>query len=180
MIKVYHDKTKPTRLFIIISVQIIMSKKKQKTPSFKELQKAWYKILDESGFDDIERSGKNRQRFFDEYSGILKRPTSVIRAKYDLFTEKYYNIASFLSQNATFLPKIDRKVLELHGKGYTTQRVSDYLRENFEYPLNKKGRKGKPYSIFFVHTKLKYLKLLILIYARTDSLESVKISWQSL
>ena len=157
-----------------------MSKKKQKTPSFKELQKAWYKILDESGFDDIERSGKNRQRFFDEYSGILKRPTSVIRAKYDLFTEKYYNIASFLSQNATFLPKIDLKVLELHGKGFTTQQISDYLRDNFEYPLNKKGRKGKPYSIFFVHTKLKYLKLLILIYAKTDSLESVKISWQSL
>ena len=157
-----------------------MSKKKQKTPSFKELQKAWYKILDESGFDDIERSGKNRQRFFDEYSGILKRPTSVIRAKYDLFTEKYYNIASFLSYNATFLPKIDRKVLQLHGKGYTTQRISDYLRENFEYPLNKKGRKGKPYSIFFVHTKLKYLKLLILIYARTDCLDTVKISWQSM
>ena len=157
-----------------------MSKKEQKKPSFKELQRAWYKILDESGFDDIERSGKNRQRFFDEYSGILKRPTSVIRAKYDLFTEKYYNIASFLSQNATFLPKIDLKVLELLGKGYTTQRISDYLRDNFEYPLNKKGRKGKPYSIFYVHTKLKYLKLLILIYAKTDSLESVKKSWQSL
>ncbi len=157
-----------------------MSKKEQKTPKFKELQRAWYKLLDESGFDDIERSGKNRQRFFDEYSGILKRPTSVIRAKYDLFTEKYYNIASFLSYNATFLPKIDRKVLELHGKGYTTQRISDYLRENFEYPLNKKGRKGKPYSIFYVHTKLKYLKLLILIYARTDCMESVKISWQSM
>ena len=157
-----------------------MSKKKLKTPSFKELQKAWYKILAESGFDDIERSGKNRQRFFDEYSGILKRPTSVIRAKYDLFTEKYYNIASFLSYNATFLPKIDRKVLQLHGKGYTTQRISDYLRENFEYPLNKKGRSGKPYSVFFVHTKLKYLKLLILIYARTDCLDTVKISWQSM
>ena len=157
-----------------------MSKKEQKKPSFKELQRAWYKILDESGFDDIERSGKNRHRFFDEYSGILKRPTSVIRAKYDLFTEKYYNIASFLSYNATFLPKIDRKVLELHGKGFTTQRVSDYLRENFEYPLNKKGRSGKPYSVFFVHTKLKYLKLLILIYARTDCLETVKISWQSM
>ena len=158
-----------------------MSKKKQKTPSFKELQKAWYKILDDSGFDDIERSGKNKDQFtIDEYSGILKRPTSVIRAKYDLFTEKYYNIASFLSYNATFLPKIDRKVLELHGKGYTTQRISDYLRENFEYPLNKKGRSGKPYSVFFVHTKLKYLKLLILIYARTDCLETVKISWQSM
>ena len=158
-----------------------MSNKEQKKPSFKELQRAWYKILDESGFDDIERSGKNRDQFtIDEYSGILKRPTSVVRAKYNLFIEKYYNIASFLSQNATFLPKIHRNVLELHGKGYTTQRVSDYLREHFEYPLNKKGRSGKPYSVFFVHTKLKYLKLLILIYARTDCLDTVKISWQSM
>lgn len=157
-----------------------MSNKKLKTPKFRELQREWYKILEESGFDDIERSGKNRDRFFDEYSGILKRPTSVLRAKYNFFTENYYNIASFLSQNATFLPKIDLKILELHGLGYTTQRVSDHLRENFKYPLNKRGRSGKPYSVFFVHTKLKYLKLLILIYARTDCLENVKISWQSM
>ena len=34
-----------------------MSNKEQKKPSFKELQREWYKILDESGFDDIERSG---------------------------------------------------------------------------------------------------------------------------
>ena len=67
-----------------------MSNKKQKKPSFKELQKAWYKILDESGFDDIERSGKNRDQFtIDEYSGILKRPTSVVRAKYNLIIENY-------------------------------------------------------------------------------------------
>ena len=157
-----------------------MSKKEQKKPSFKELQRAWYKLLDESGFDDIERSGKNRQRFFDEYSGILKRPTSVIRAKYDLFTEKYYNIASFLSYNATFLPKIDRKVLELHGNGQTIQCISNYLREHFEYPLQKTPRKRKPYSVFYVHNKLKYLKLLILIFAKSNCLESVKISWQSM
>ena len=90
------------------------------------------------------------------------------------------NIASFLSYNATFLPKIDRKVLELHGKGYTIQRISNHLREHFEYPLNKLGRSGKPYSVFFVHTKLKYLKLLILIFAKSNCLESVKISWQSM
>ena len=147
---------------------------------FRKLQREWYKRLEATGFDDIERSGKNRSKYYDEYSGILKRPQSVLRNKYNFFTYKYYDIASYLGYNATFLPKIDRKVLELHGKGYTTQRVSDYLREKFAYPLNKKGRSGKPYSVFFVHTKLKYLKLLILIYARTDCLETVKISWQSM
>ena len=148
--------------------------------AFKKLQNEWYKRLDESGFNDIERSGKRRQDYFNEYGGILQKPLSVIRHKYNIFTQIYYEIASFLSQNATFLPKIDRKVLELHGDGYTIQRISNYLRDNFKYPLNKKGRKGKPYSVFYVHTKLKYLKLLILIYAKTDCLENVKISWQSM
>ena len=78
------------------------------------------------------------------------------------------------------MPKIDRNILELHGDGYTIAKISSHLRDNYEYPLNKKGRKGKPYSVFYVHTKLKYLKLLILVYSKTDCLETVKISWQSL
>ena len=93
-----------------------MSDKKRE---FRKLQREWYKRLEASGFDDIERSGKNRTKYYDEYSGILKRPQSVLRNKYNLFTYKYYDIASYLGYNAIFLPKIDLKVLELHGKGYT-------------------------------------------------------------
>ena len=148
--------------------------------AFKKLQNDWYKRLDDSGFNDIERSGKHRHLYFNEYGGILKKPLSVLRRKLNIFTYHYYDIACFLGYNATFLPKIDRKVLELHGNGYTIQRISNYLRDNFKYPLNKKGRKGKPYSVFYVHTKLKYLKLLITIYAKTDCLETVKKSWQSI
>ena len=158
-----------------------MSEEKQTTKqAFKKLQREWYKRLDASGFNDIERSGKKRQDLFNEYSGILQKPLSIIRHKYNIFTQNYYEISRFLSYHATFLPKIDRKVLELHGNGQTIQQISNYLRDNFEYPLNKKGRKGTPYSIFFVHTKLKSLKLLILIYAETENLESVKKSWQSI
>ena len=158
-----------------------MSNEKQLTKhAFRKLQNEWYKRLDDSGFIDIERSGKKRQELFNEYSGILQKPLSIIRHKYNTYTQKYYEISRFLANHATFLPKIDRKILKLHGKGYTIQRISNYLRDNFEYPLNKKGRKGKPYSVFYVHTKLKSLKLLILVYAKTESLESVKISWQSL
>ena len=148
--------------------------------AFKELRKEWYKRLDDSGFNDIERSGKRRQDLFNEYSGILQKPLSVIRHKYNIFTQYYYEIASFLSQNAIFLPRIDRKVLELHGDGHTIQYISNYLRKKFKYPLNKKGRKGKPYSVYYVHAKLKYLKLLILVYSKTDCVDSVKISWQSM
>ena len=148
--------------------------------AFRELQREWYKRLDDSGFNDIERSGKRRQDLFNEYGGILQKPLSVIKHKYNIFTQYYYEIASFLSQNATFLPRIDRKILELHGDGHTIQYISNYLRNNFKYPLNKKGRKGKPYSVYYVHTKLKYLKLLILLYSRTNCMESVKKSWQSM
>ena len=158
-----------------------MSNEKQTTKqAFKKLQKEWYKRLDDSGFNDIERSGKKRQDCFNEYGGILQKPLSIIRHKYNIFTYKYYDIACYLSYNCPFLPKIDRKVLELHGKGQTIQQISNYLRDNFKYPLNKKGKPGKPYSVFYVHSKLKYLKLLILVYAQTDCVESVKISWQSM
>jgi len=69
--------------------------------AFRELRKEWYKRLDDSGFNDIERSGKRRQDLFNEYSGILQKPLSIIRYKYNIFTQYYYEIASFLSQNAT-------------------------------------------------------------------------------
>ena len=148
--------------------------------AFRELQKVWYKRLDESGFNDIERSGRRRQDLFKEYSGLLQKPLSILRHKYNKYTQIYYEISRFLANHATFLPKIDRNILELHGDGYTIAKISSHLRDNYKYPLNKKGRKGKPYSVFYVHTKLKYLKLLILVYAKTDCLETVKISWQSL
>ena len=158
-----------------------MSDKKQLTKhAFKKLQRDWYKRLDESGFNDIERSGTKRQDCFNEYNGIMQKPLHTIRRKYNFFTYKYYDIACYLGYHATFLPKIDRKVLELHGNGQTIQCISNYLRDHFEYPLQKTPRKRKPYSVFYVHNKLKYLKLLILIYARTDCLETVKISWQSM
>ena len=158
-----------------------MSDKKQLTKhAFKKLQRDWYKRLDESGFNDIERSGTKRQDCFNEYNGIMQKPLHTIRRKYNFFTYKYYDIACYLGYHATFLPKIDRKVLELHGNGQTIQCISNYLREHFEYPLQKTPRKRKPYSVFYVHNKLKSLKLLILIYAKTDSLESVKESWQSM
>ena len=158
-----------------------MSDKKQLTKhAFKKLQRDWYKRLDESGFNDIERSGTKRQDCFNEYNGIMQKPLHTIRRKYNFFTYKYYDIACYLGYHATFLPKIDRKVLELHGNGQTIQCISNYLRDHFEYPLQKTPRKRKPYSVFYVHNKLKSLKLLILIYAKTDSLESVKESWQSM
>ena len=156
------------------------NKKPYNNKAFKKLRNDWYKRLDESGFIDIERTGKRRHDLYNERSGHLRHPTSVLRHKYNIFTYIYYDIASYLSYNATFLPKIDRKILKLHGTGYTIQRISNYLRENFKYPLNRKGRKGKPYSVFYVHTKLKYLKLLILVYAQTENLNDVKISWQSI
>ena len=158
-----------------------MSEEKQTTKqAFKKLQREWYKRLDDSGFNDIERSGKKRQDCFNEYNGIMQKPLHTIRRKYNFFTYKYYDIACYLGYHATFLPKIDRKVLELHGNGQTIQCISNYLRDHFEYPLQKTPRKRKPYSVFYVHNKLKSLKLLILIYAKTDSLESVKESWQSM
>ena len=148
--------------------------------AFRKLRKRWYKRLRDEGFIDIEYPSKNHLDRFNDFGGILKNPLSVYRHKYNFFTELYYEISRFLGNHATFLSKIDAKLLELHGEGYTIANISSHLRKNFKHPLNKKGRKGIPYSSFYVHSRLKVLKLLIYVYADTEDMESVKKSWQLL
>ena len=145
-----------------------------------KLRKAWYEHLKELGFNDVEFSGKQDYKLFNDHSGILKNSSTLLSSKYNIFTYTYYEIARYLGHNATFLSKIDAKLLELHGDGYTINKISLYLRDNFKYPKQNTPRKRKPYSDFWVYNKLKSLKSLIFIYNDTNCLESVKESWQLL
>lgn len=148
--------------------------------AFNKLRQAWYSHLKNEGFVDIEYCGKDRFEQFNDFSGILRKPLSVFRSRYNFSTALYYEISRFIGNHATFLSKIDAKLLELHGEGYTILKISTYLRANYNSPLNKKGRKGIPYSTYYVHSRLKALKSLILVYSETNCLDSVKESWQLL
>ena len=118
----------------------------------------WYKKLDNSGFDDIERGGKNRQRYFDEYSGILLKPLSYMKHNFNSFAlQHYHNLLSFswlridLRSLPSFKPHHDQKsdiyikkkdcldfpnylsstdriMLRMYGEGETMNDISIHLR----------------------------------------------------
>ena len=156
------------------------SKKKQHDKkSLNKLRKDWYDRLKAKGFIDIEYNPNNAKNPFNDHS-YIKNDSAFLGLKYNYFTAKYYEITRFLGDNATFLSNIDAKLLKLHGNGYTLEKISNYLRKNFKYPRQKTKRKRKPYSTFWVYNRLKTLKLLILLYAETECMESVKKTYQLL
>lgn len=204
-----------------------MSKQKKSTSiyqekEFKELQLEWYKKLDDDGFQDIERSGRNKQNYFDEYNGILHRSSvNKLYQKIDSFTFTYYNIlrkfSHFRGDLTDFLPKkvetratcptiegksptcptiepnpgctnskkphkpiklsnSDRRILQMFGDGETMQDISKHLRRYHAASVDqdhKRGRKGKPYSIYYVHKRLKLLAEAAI--AWHNSLESLEL-----
>ncbi len=174
------------------------SKSVYETAQFKELQMKWYRKLDSKGFNDIERTGKNRQVYFDEYSGILDKPLSVLKRKINSFALAHYNILRKFSHykgvlpilqpkseknrakngetdskalnitqktskqpnTATKLTPSDCSILQLTGNGATIAQVSAHLRRYHAHHVDsshKTGPKGKPYSTYYVHTRLQQL-----------------------
>ena len=151
----------------------IKCKTKQSTiyhsKEFRALQMQWYKKLDDTGFDDIERSGKNRQKYFNEYSGILKKPVSAIKHKknanalYRLFNLcrqfSHYSIP-LTSEMRNILKShklypSDKTIISMYGNGYTLQQIADYCHKNHK-PVRTMYR-GNAYSIFYIHKRLKRL-----------------------
>jgi hypothetical protein len=57
---------------------------------FIKLQLKWYRKLDNSGYNDIERTGKNRQKYFDQYSGLLSKSLSYLKHRIDSFALNHY------------------------------------------------------------------------------------------
>lgn len=182
-----------------------------KSQEFRDLQLKWYEKLDKTGFDDIERTGKNRATFYNEYSGILSKPLSVIRSKLNSFDFIYYQsirqfsfhsrpipqqtvqqleitlkrlkenktaptappqpkkhqtdqtVANAQSKPAQKLTTVDRCILRMIGNGATVAEVSKHLRTYYGRWVDhssKRGPSGSPYSVYFVHTRFKYLELL--------------------
>lgn len=87
------------------------------TPEFKKLQMKWYTKLDKTGFVDIERSGKKRQKLFDEYGGILQKPLSVLKHRIDSFAfHRLHRLTSFSWYSGSLQP-LQSQLLEITSKG---------------------------------------------------------------
>jgi len=92
----------------------------------------WYKKLDESGFDDIERVGKNRNQFFKEYDGYMKHSSAILRKSFNQSTSSYFYLFRNFSVDAARIPKLDRIIAALHGEGLYAREVHEQL--HIQYP----------------------------------------------
>jgi len=148
-----------------------MSEKKfYQDKEFKKLQMKWYKTLDDKGFDDVERIGKLRQKHYNEYDAILARSDSVIRSAMQkqnalLSFQHYSLIRNFSHANTAIstsgtkfkLLSTDKIILRLTGDGKTLRFISKYLRSRCKPPKTTTRPNQKPYSLFYVHSRLKKL-----------------------
>jgi len=120
-----------------------MSKKDLfRTPSFKKLQSEWYDKLDKSGFDDIERPASSYY-WFDEYSGMLKRPIAKILTtkKHSISTLNYFANLGKFAESASFYTKYQhlsrqrrhylRIIARLSADGFTLRSIQRHLRKKY-------------------------------------------------
>lgn len=197
--------------------KIIQSPKpNQDTNEFKKLQMHWYnKLEDKTDYEDIERTGTMRHKYYDEYGGLIKRYSWSITDKYDFSAHQYYQTLRKISWDAIVtsnskcfdqfkpsksykledfealkpksdsndspsssldfnnstspvspdspqtikiqkLSKVDSKILYLAGDGQGVREISKYLRRYLPHHARrgKRGPKGKPFSVFYVHNRL--------------------------
>ena len=157
---------------------MIKDKKTKQTELTRKLKKEWYDKLDASGFKDIERTGRLKSTgYYDEYNAILPNADYTLRASYTQESYQFYNLLrnfSFTAQVTSKtalnrlknpkiikLTRIDRFILRSYGNGKTISFISKHLRSHFKPPKTRTGRKGLPYSVFFVHSHLKRLIILM-------------------
>lgn len=159
---------------------MIKNKKTKKTKESevssltRALKKEWYDKLDASGFEDIERTGRLKSSgYYDEYNAILPNADYTLRASYTQESYQFYNLLRKFSFAARVtsksdlnrlknpkiikLNRIDRFILRSYGNGKTISAISKHLRAHYKPPKTRTGKKGLPYSIFFVHSHLKRL-----------------------
>jgi hypothetical protein len=78
----------------------------------KKLQRKWYRILKNKGFDDIEENGNLKD--FDSTYFVYKYNKVTFEAK-----EKYYRLARHMLVNYHFDNILEKRVWELHSHGMT-------------------------------------------------------------
>ena len=125
---------------------------KEKSRELIDLQKQWYKKLEDAGFSDIEVFDENM-----EPHNILRRPSYTLYLKIKdryLDEEMYYTCASRLLHTG-LLPEKDYHIWELFCEGYTHKQI---------VKSQKKSHRA-------VYLSLKRSKALLLEYIKTRTEE---------
>lgn len=95
-----------------------------RTKDFKALERRWYQILAESGFEDIEDT-RTPERFLKKWT--LKFGT----LNPDLIAETrlYYEEANYLLHRHVFESKTEKLIWKLHCEGLTIEEISFRIRK---------------------------------------------------
>lgn len=197
-------------------------KPNQDTKEFKKLQMHWYnKLEDKTDFNDIERTGTMRHKYYDEYGGLIKHYSWLLTQKYDFSAHQHYQRLRKISWNGIVtsnscvfdaskpfkthkldlsslksaqkapphdnnkaqklksdsnnppditlpteqtiktqkLSKVDSRILYMLGDGEGFREISSYLRRYLSHHASRRrtGPKGKPFSVYWVHTRAEKL-----------------------
>lgn len=96
---------------------------------FKRLEKLWYKKLEKSGFEDLERGSGSQDKPLrsvsaDEFNLFLNRTQ---HGGFH-FKQEYYRIAGHFLHDNRFESKFDKKVWSLHAQGISIRKIVKILK----------------------------------------------------
>lgn len=120
---------------------------RKKGNAFQELQEKWYKILAESGFEDIERKSRH----------YLKRETTNIASSYKEDTEEFYSQCRSFQHTATFakLSTLEQDVWKLYSEGNSYDQILNSINKNNNLTMLCKRKKYSRTKIQKIVLRLK-------------------------
>jgi DNA-binding NarL/FixJ family response regulator len=98
--------------------------------SFQELQKKWYSLLGEKGFQDAETNNKFLKRWDSLYFHVRHTPQEFALKK------DYFRKAGFFLNEFHFQSNQEKQIWALHAEGLSYREIADQLRNKFK-KINK-------------------------------------------
>ncbi len=100
-----------------------MAKKKfYETAEFKKLQAEWAKKLEDSGFQDIEKTEDGYQ--------LRKEMFSLEDRSKHLYEAQYLRLCNQILEEFEFKCSNDKLIFALHSRGHSEREIEAYLKEN--------------------------------------------------
>ncbi len=97
-----------------------------KSSSFKALQKAWYQLLKDAGFQDAEKNIGDEMELKQHAAYPLRHLKSDLDRQ---SKEEYFNLLSQNIQDTEFVNEVDETVLVLYSDGKKIKEICAYLNE---------------------------------------------------
>lgn len=144
-----------------------MSEKFYQSKQFKDLKKKWYKKLQKEGFEDIEwhdaETGDGENSSYLKSNFIQTYLSDRLSSKQTLGNSFRYEIQRSLdhfTEHGKFSSPLLKQVWTMYAEGKTYREMSNELRKLY--------KKKKAYSVFWVFSRVKELRLEMIKFNNND------------